>query len=378
MNVLMYLKHFPATGAPLRVSTNKAVHGLAAGLAANGADVTVLCEGHIEAARTTEAGYTIRCFATEAPYYTLRVAPGLRTFVGTAVRRPALAVLNGIFHPSVYALSRQLRKHDIPYIVAPHGPYHPLLFRKRPFLKWPYWYLLERRLLKQARAIQFLDARQAHWSRQLGIESGVVETPNGFAAAELIPEVELRWRTEGPVRLIYWGRLDLNIKGLDLLIQAFERLRCTVDARLVLQGPDWFGDGQAVVDFVRKSSAVEHIEIRPPVFDQPAARVLGEHDIVCTPSRFEGFGLATLDAMLAARVALVTESAGITPYVVESGCGTVVTPDVDAIHGGLLALIQKRADWRVMGLRGRTCAVESLNWNAIANRTLNQYRHLFN
>jgi len=378
MNVLMYLKHFPAAGAPLRVSTNKAVHGLAAGLAANGADVTVLCEGTTDACHTTEAGYTIRCFETRAPYYTLRVAPGLRAFLGQVERRPALAVLNGIFHPSVYALSRQLRRHGIPYVVAPHGPYHPLLFRKKPFLKWPYWYLLERRLLKQARAIQFLDARQALWSRQLGIEGGVVETPNGFAAGELIPETELEWRTRGPVRLLYWGRLDLHIKGLDLLIQAFERLRCTVDARLVLQGPDWFGDGAAVVSYVRQSRAAEHIEIRPPVFDQPAARVLADHDIVCTPSRFEGFGLATLDAMLAARVALVTESAGITPYVVESGCGAVVTPEVDAIHGGLLALIQKRDEWRELGLRGRACAAESLSWNAIANRTLTQYRHLLN
>lgn len=86
------------------------------------------------------------------------------------------------------------------------------------------------------------------------------------------------------------------------------------------------------------------------------------------PSRFEGFGIAALEAMLAGRVLLVTRSAGIAPHVVESGCGVLVEPDKDSIVNGLCELISRRADWDKMGLDGQRYAMHKLNWTQIAGR----------
>ena len=41
------------------------------------------------------------------------------------------------------------------------------------------------------------------------------------------------------------------------------------------------------------------------------------HDLFVLPSRFEGFGLSALEAMLAARPVLVSDVAGLAPHIRE-------------------------------------------------------------
>jgi glycosyltransferase involved in cell wall biosynthesis len=96
------------------------------------------------------------------------------------------------------------------------------------------------------------------------------------------------------------------------------------------------------------------------------------------PSRFEGFGLSALEAMLAARVLIVSRTAGIAPHIERSGCGIVVDPTPADLQRGFQLLLSRRQHWREMGLRGREYALEHLHWNRIAKRTLLQYRKLLN
>lgn len=376
--VCLYIKHFPAAGAPLRVGTNKAVHGLASGLVANGVAAEVWCEGASESHLFAPEGYAIRCFESHAPYRTLRLAPTLRDHLATLHPDEDMVVLNGVFHPSVYALSRRLKSRRIPYVVAPHGPYHPSLFRKNAALKWLYWHTLERRLLRRAFAIQQLDSRHESWIRRLGVDSPVVATENGFTDKDVVDAGELRWRTTATARVLYWGRMAVHTKGLDVLLLGFELAAKAHSMRLTLQGPDWAGELPKVRQLVSALGLDDEVELLPPIFDIAPARVMLKHDIVCMPSRFEGFGLSALEAMLAARVLLVSATAGIAPHVERSGCGIVVEPYTADIHRGLRHLVENRDRWRDMGLRGRQYALDNLHWNRIAKRTLAQYRRLFN
>jgi glycosyltransferase involved in cell wall biosynthesis len=376
--IYLYLKHFPAAGMPLRVGTNKAVHGLASGLVANGVAVDVWCEGDRESYTVVPEGYGIHCFESHSPYRTLRLPGTLLESLGTLRPERDLIVLNGVFHPSVYALSRKLRKLRVPYVVAPHGPYHPFLFRKNRLLKWFYWHLLERRLLDHALALQQLDSRHEIWARRLGIKVPIVATENGFSSKELIADEELRWRMSGPVRVLYWGRMAIHTKGLDVLLEGFDLAAGSFPLHLTLQGPDWAGESAKVQQLIAKLSPGRYVTVLPPIFEIPATRVMVAHDIVCMPSRFEGFGLSALEAMLAARVLLVSATAGIAPHIERSGCGVVVEPNALDVLRGFRYLMANRARWREMGLRGRTYAIDNLHWDRIAKRTLTQYQSLLN
>jgi glycosyltransferase involved in cell wall biosynthesis len=374
--VYLYLKHFPATGSPLRVGTCKAVHGLATGLVAQGIEVDVWCEGESDSRVVVPEGYGIQCFANDSSYMTLRIARSLRSLLPSLRPTRDLVVLNGMLHPSVYALSRKLKALHIPYVVAPHGPYHPALFKKNPHLKWPYWYLLERRLINGALALQQLDVRHEVWARRLGITVPVVSVENGFEDKDVVPAESLCWRTEGPVRALFWGRMAMYTKGIDVLLAGFQQAAREHSMHLTLQGPDWSGEATAIQRLIASMTVADRIKTLPPEFEIPAAHVMVAHDIFCMPSRFEGFGLSALEAMLAGRVLMVSGTAGISPHVERSGCGVIVQPTAEDVHRGFRYLLSNRDRWREMGLRGREYALEHLHWNTIAQRTLNQYQQL--
>jgi glycosyltransferase involved in cell wall biosynthesis len=374
MKLLLYLKHFPTEDVRPNEGAAKFVHGLASGLVGCGADVTILCEGPSRNSIQSHAGYKIECFPNLQKQPSLSLSPDLRDYVSQM--QDSLIILNGMFHLSVYAFSRVIRKHKIPYIVSPLDPYHPFIFRKNAHLKYPYWYLLEQRLLKQATAIQLLDDRHEQWLRRLNIRTPVLATPAGFFPQDVYPEAMLEYRTDQSPRLFFLGRIDAYNKGLDILLEAFSQIREVSNAQLVLQGPDW-GDRKQLETQATRLGLSEQVQFLEPDFKASPSALIAKHDIFCIPSRFEGFSQSALEAMLSGRVLLTSEIAGITPHVQVSQCGVVVQPDAASIKAGFLELLSCRSRWQEMGLRGRHYVLKNLDWKIIASRALEQYIQLY-
>lgn len=377
MRIAIYLKHFPASGSPLIGGTSIAVDGLASGLSENGADVRVLCEGRERSSFTAQGSYMIECFPGRRRKRGFGLSSELAHYAKQQLAmKHTVCLVNGMFHPGAYSMARMLDRQAIPYIVAPHDPYEPVVFRRNPHLKWPYWYLFERRLLRHARAVQVLDIRHAAFLRRLGISTPVIETPNGVRMREVPPESALEWRCSGEAaRLVFLGRIDAYNKGLDLLLKACARVASHTDVRLTVQGPDW-GDRAALARGAPARTLADRVTFLDPDYQRPASQIIGEHDVFCLPSRFEGFGLSALEAMVSARVLLVSETAGIVPHLEASGCGVVVRPSVTGIETGLFELLARRSEWRAMGLAGRHYALRHLQWKTIAAAALDRYASL--
>ncbi|MCU0565392.1 MAG: glycosyltransferase [Oculatellaceae cyanobacterium Prado106] len=374
MELYLYVRHFPAEGDRLHDGIVKAVHGLATGLVAVGAKVTILCESSAiaDSSHQTDAGYRIECFANPIQHRpAFRLSESLKFYIANLPHRSRV-ILNGILHPSIYAMAQLCQQCGVPYIVAPHDVYSPEMFRKNPHLKWVYWYLFEKRTLQQAKAVQLLDLRQEKWLLRLGIQTPCFEIPNGFSPADILPDDSLRWNTQATPRILFFGRLDAHHKGLDRLLDAFRKVVKLTDAQLTLQGPDQ-GDRTRLQKRARSMVAKNQVIFLEPEYEKSPTAAIAPYDIFCLPSRYEGFGLSALEAMLAGRVLLVSQSAGIAPHVQMSGCGLVVKPEVTAIKSGLLELLQRRGEWRSMGLRGRQYALEQLNWQRIGAKALRQY-----
>lgn len=372
MRVFVYLQDFPPdTDAP-QLGIAKAVYGLARGLATEGCEVVILCEGENASQKAIAPRCEIRCFRRRKRLHPLfaPVSTELQKYV-LQNGEGSLFVLNGIFHLAAYAMSRLLRRHRIPYVVAPHDPYHPTIFTKNAHKKWPYWYLRERRMLRQAAAIQVLDIRHRQWLPRLGVNTPVIESTNGYAPDDVLPESALKWNESGPVSAIFIGRIDAHNKGLDILLTALHRLPTADRPTLTIQGPDW-GDRASL----RAQAQRLHLDVKFPDadFKTASAAIMARHDIFCLPSRFEGFGLAALEAMLSARVLIVSDIAGIAPHVRASGCGIVVDASPKSVQQGFVELLRLRGEWKAMGLAGRRYALENLRWEKIARDTIRHYR----
>jgi glycosyltransferase involved in cell wall biosynthesis len=372
MPIYFYLKHFPLHDLPFSEGVTKAVHGLACGLIQQGRSVTVLGEGPNPGVRQSDYGYTIRVFPAANTHPSFHLAPELGTFLETQVTQADRVILNGIFHRSVYAVSKRLKRLKIPYVVAPHDPYHPAIFQKNNLLKTVYWHLKEARMLRSAAGIQVLDERHQHWLTKRGIQTPTIALPNGFEPQDVIPEKDLIWPSHGIPQLYFLGRLDAYNKGLDLLLEAVAQILPETPLHLTLQGPDW-GDRAQLVTQVETLGIQSSITFLDPDFTARSAELAMKYDVFCVPSRFEGFSLSALEAMLAGRVVLISRVAGLAPHIEHCGAGLTIDPTVAAIRSGILELLDRRNDWQTMGLAGRDYALQQLRWEAIAATALSFY-----
>ncbi len=94
------------------------------------------------------------------------------------------------------------------------------------------------------------------------------------------------------------------------------------------------------------------------------------------PSRFEGFSLAAMEAMLAGRPVVISDIAGLAPHVRAAGCGVVVDANVGSIRDGLLSVLKRRSEWEAMGMAGRRYALERFKWERIAREAMEEYGRL--
>lgn len=383
MRIYLYLKSF-TTDLGKRDGTTKAVQGLALALAAQDISVAVLFEGPQASKTMAATGLTYQCFVHQTTAPSFKISPGLQAFLKQLLPGVDLVILNGGFHCSVYAISRILKRQGIGYIVAPHLNYDVQMFSKRPWLKYPYWYLFEYQMLNDALAVQVLDQRQTKILRDRGISSPIIEVLNGFELSDVIAANELVWRLDknDPIRLFFLGRMSAHTKGLDLLLQAFSKLKLNASEfnvktslQLVMQGKN-VGDNAKLLRQTVQLGIDHSVIFRSGDYSTPPPPLMANQDIFCLPSRSEGFGLSALEAMLMGRVLLVSEVAGIARHVVESGCGIAVKSDAYSVQAGLEWLLTRRSHWKEMGLRGRDYAMKQLSWHTIARKAIVDYEQL--
>lgn len=290
------------------------------------------------------------------------------------------AVLHGTFNPPMAAAGRHLRKRGIPYLFIPHDPYVPGLMSHHRWRKLAYWHLFEKPLIEGARAVQLLDESHETPLRARGCRAPVFTVPNGCDPATLdLIGANARIPGSGdPVRIQYLGRMDRNHKGLDLLLEGYARfLKTEPDApvELVLSGNDWT-DRPALEALAGRLGISGRVRFTGPR-SEPSIQVHAEADLVVLPSRFDGFGLTIVEAMLAARPIIVSATAGVAGQVAKSGGGWITEPDAEALAGVLSLALSARKEWPILGEMNRKHVTTNLTWDRVAEQTMDVYERLF-
>jgi glycosyltransferase involved in cell wall biosynthesis len=375
VKICLYAPNFPPKGDRFEGGLTKAVHGLASAFVQNGADVTVLCSGRHDSVVATDHGYEIRCFKRDAiQRFGLGASAELSRYIASC-EKTTVFMLNGVFSPDVYAVSRACARRGLRYYSWPHDPFIKELFAQKPYAKWPHWYLRDRPMLQGAMGIQVFDEKHARLLSDRGVNTPTLEIDNGFDPVDAISESELMWAEGDSPSLIYLGRIDYYNKALDVLIDAFADLVNESDAHLTIQGPD-NGD-LAMIKSRAEGLGLKNdrLHFNAPQFDRTASQILVEHDVFMLPSRFEGFALAALEAMVAGRVLMVSEINGIAKHVEVAGCGVIVKPEKESVLDGYRRLIAMRPRWKEMGLAGREYALTHFRWERIARELIAWYEH---
>ncbi|RKX69363.1 hypothetical protein DRP53_08370 [candidate division WOR-3 bacterium] len=292
-----------------------------------------------------------------------------------------IIILHRIFNTWNLPVAFFAKKAGIPYVVVPHDPYNPVVFGTKYLIKHIYFRLFERSLLRGAASIHLLLPEHGRYIKRFGVQTPFFVAPNGFDPEEVPSQIKLH-SVSKPLgipkimRILFLGRIDAYHKGLDLLLISFARFtkECNVRATLSLVGKDW-GD----VKKLRKLSLNLSIE-NQVLFCGPLSKnsyeIISQYDILVLPSRFDGFGLSVLEAMVCGKPILVSTAAGIARYVDQIQCGITVDPNPESIFQGLCKLWENRRSWVMIGQRGREFAFQNLTWDRIAPKIVANYNKI--
>jgi glycosyltransferase involved in cell wall biosynthesis len=172
-----------------------------------------------------------------------------------------------------------------------------------------------------------------------------------------------------------FGRL-IEQKGVDVLLDAFALVRQQHPAAQLLI----VGDGKeraaleaqaarlALGDAVGFAGWMEH---------EAASRMMAVCDVITVPSRWEGFGLVTLEAMSWARPIIASRTSSLPEIVIDGETGRLVPPEnAVALADAISELLTDKAHAESLGEAGYRRLVEHFSVDQMVCATLGVYHEL--
>ena len=141
--------------------------------------------------------------------------------------------------------------------------------------------------------------------------------------------------------ILYFGRLDLHTKGLDLLIDAFSQIAGDhPETNLVLAGRGADDQVRDVSGRIKRSGLDHRIELRVQVGEAEKTRLMANALFLCMPSRYEGWGMVAIEAAACGTAALGTDIDGLRDAISDGESGLLVAAeDRGALARGMRQLL---------------------------------------
>ncbi|MGH6616004.1 glycosyltransferase [Sphingomonas sp.] len=374
--------YFPAVryGGPIY-----SVHGLAAGQAALGHQVSVFTTNadgpgvsDVPVATPVDMdGVAVTYFQIGSPRRLYR-APAM----GAALRARAadfdVLHLHSVFLWPTLAAARAAKNAGTPFILSPRGMLvADLIQAKSSVLKNAWLTLFERRSIREAAAIHFTADREALDFDALGLETRCkVIVPNGVETPAPIPDTvspDVMAATTLPGYALYLGRLNWK-KNLIALIDALAFAPAT---RLVIAGTDDEDHAAQLREAIAKAGVADRVAlIDRNVIGSDKEWLFAKCSQFILPSLNENFGNTVLEAMIRETPVIVSTGAGVAEVVKEANCGLLADPTPEAIGTAMRALAERSVEAQAMGVRGRQAALAHFGWRAIAARMVTAYEGL--
>ncbi len=200
----------------------------------------------------------------------------------------------------------------------------------------------------------------------LRLRSGVVRTIYNAVPDE--PLARSRPGRDGAT-VVAVGRLE-HQKGFDVLLDALARVPTV---RLLLVGDG--GQRRALEERARRLGLADRVRLTGWV-ENPRT-LIADADVFALPSRFEGFPLSVVEAMLAGLPVVAADVGSVREAVIPDQTGLLIDPDdADALAAALERLLGDERERRRFGEAGRELALERFTTDRMAKAYAELYREL--
>jgi glycosyltransferase involved in cell wall biosynthesis len=160
--------------------------------------------------------------------------------------------------------------------------------------------------------------------------------------------------------LVFLGRLDVWVKGLDVLVEAFSCLP-PERFRLVLAGPDWMGGKNELEHLAERFGCRNRIHFVGPVYGPEKWSLLQMADLFVSPSRWEAFSTAHAEAMALGLPVVTSNQITLVPDLREADAAVMVPVSAEPLRNAIATLAADPPRRRALGIRAKAWAEQNCN-----------------
>ena len=340
----------------------------------------------ITAQRNTPAyisGYNhdINLKTYKAEFIGILFSNSMRKYLKLEINKYDLVHVHGLYRfPPTYA-SHQARKQNIPYVIRPHGSLDPFMYRQSSrslLLKrlWERWFDLPN--LHGASAIHYTSEDERERASFLKLRAPSFVVPNGldwtrFASLPARGAFRAQLGIVDAPLVLFLGRLHL-VKGLDLLVPAFARVRARYPgAVLAIVGPDNDGYGAKVRGWVAEHRLQDAVRFVEHLEGEAVLQAYVDADVFALPSYTENFGMVVVESLACGTPVVISDQVNIHGEVAAAGAGLVTRCDAGEVAEAIGTLLADAPRRQAMGRAGRALVQRKWTWDVVARQLTAEY-----
>jgi len=284
--------------------------------------------------------------------------------------RPDLVVFQECYRKEHLAIGKQLYRKGIPYIIIPHGELRREAQKEKRLKKLAANILLFNRFSDRAAALQCLSQEEydaTSFGKRKFIATNGVEMPGRFKQSF----------SENGMKMLYIGRLDVHVKGLDILLEAVRKcldLLKSNNVTLDIYGPDYAGRYARVESLIESLGVGEVVTLHHEIVGDEKEEKLLDADIFVQTSRHEGMPLGILEALSYGLPCLVTRDTNLGEKIEDNGCGWMAETDADSIARCIEKAVSEHAALSGRSSNARRFVSDNYSWEVIMKETVRSYQ----
>jgi glycosyltransferase involved in cell wall biosynthesis len=292
----------------------------------------------------------------------LTVPSTSRRWLATQLRQTDVIHLHSVFSPQNNFVS----KLGVSYAITPQGGWsESVLHGRRAVAKAVWVSLFEKKLWAKAAFVQAVSLAEMRGLKSLPEVGRLEFIPNGVD----LPCAEISQPKCTPY-FLFIGRLAIQQKGLDLLVQAYsdayKREYSIPD--LLIAGPDHRGGSDYLEGLIGGLGLNHKVRLLGPVFGKEKSELLAGAYVFVHPSRWEGMPLSVLEALAHGTPCLATEATGLAEWMEARGCGWSVGADSSELAEALLHVYSAQREVREKSHNAHSSVASDYSWSGIAER----------
>lgn len=295
--------------------------------------------------------------------------------INTILKQQILEHQSAVFHfhggwiPVFYSLSKFLAKHQIKFVITPHGAYNSIAMERSQLRKTIYFNLFEKHLIKKAYKTHSIGQSEVDGLKKLMPTSSSYLLPYGFETEQTIKTTKNNEFTIGFV-----GRIDMHTKGLDLLLEAFYNFQKKVKNTKL-----WIiGNGK---DLIKMEKFIHEKQLKNVVFwgkkfGNEKDELISKMHVFAHPSRNEGLPTSVLEAASLGTAVIVSKATNVAEYVAEFNAGIAIdNNNIKQLEDAFMVFYQNylKNELESYEIGGKSMLNSVFSWSNLVE----QYDHLY-